>query len=93
MITTSSHSAAEAMPGNDNRRGGFSASGLRPADAVQRPGVRVEAGPFDASNRQDRDASGVSGALMTGLLVVYPAFATVAAIVIGLFLSGPVGGA
>ena len=93
MTTTHRHCASIDGHGNDNRRGGFSASGLRPADAVRRPVIRVEAGPFDVSNKQDHEASGVSGSLMTGLLVVYPAFATVAAIVIGLFLSSPVGGA
>ena len=82
------------MHGNDNRRGGFSASGLRPADAAWRPVSRLAAGPFDVpADKRDRDMSSLSGALMTGLLVVYPAFATVAAIVVGLFLSTPAGGA
>ena len=44
------------------------------------------AGPFDRAADDDKGAS-LRDALMTGLLVIYPALATVAAIVAGLFLA------
>ena len=46
---------------------------------------KAELGPFDVAPRR---GSTLADALVTGLLVVYPAFATVAAIVVGLVLSG-----
>ena len=46
---------------------------------------KAELGPFDVEPRR---GSTLADALVTGLLVVYPAFATVAAIVVGLVLSG-----
>ncbi len=45
------------------------------------------AGPFEVVP-EDSKGSGMRDVLMTGLLVIYPAFATVAAIVVGLFLAG-----
>ena len=94
MTTADMLGTARRGAASDNRRGGFSAPGLRPADAARRPVIRLAAGPFDISaNKRDGEAASLSGALVTGLLVVYPAFATVAAIAVGLFLSSPVSGA
>ncbi|MCV3205397.1 hypothetical protein OHD62_07490 [Mesorhizobium sp. YC-39] len=50
----------------------------------------LPAGPFEAA-AEERKGSTVRDALMTGLLVIYPALATVAAIVAGLFLAGASG--
>ncbi|PDQ22191.1 hypothetical protein CN311_04580 [Mesorhizobium sanjuanii] len=44
-------------------------------------------GPFEAAVEERRGPT-MRDALMTGLLVIYPALATVAAIVAGLFLAG-----
>ena len=44
-------------------------------------------GPFDPSPGQD-DTSGLGSVIVTGLLVIYPALAIVAAVVVGLRLSG-----
>lgn len=44
-------------------------------------------GPFDVA-AQEPEANGARAALVTGLLVLFPAFATVAAIVAGLVLAG-----
>ena len=56
---------------------------LRPAASTPRP-AQQPAGPFEveAAKPSARDA------LVTGLLVIYPAFAAVAAILAGLFLAG-----
>jgi hypothetical protein len=62
---------------------GFS-SGLPQA----KPASRLAAGPFDVSPEHEDGASTVADALITGLLVVYPAIATVVAVVVGLSLSG-----
>ena len=59
---------------------------LRPAAAAGGPSGQA-AGPFDIAPDTERE-HGVAGVLVTGLLVIYPAFATVAAIVVGLSLSG-----
>ncbi len=50
-------------------------------------GLQVPAGPFEAVPPA-REAPGLNDALMTGLLVIYPAFAVVAAIIAGLTLFG-----
>ncbi|WP_319944196.1 hypothetical protein [Mesorhizobium sp. AR10] len=47
-------------------------------------------GPFEVA-AIERQSSTVRDALMTGLLVIYPAFAALAAIVAGLFLTGASG--
>jgi hypothetical protein len=60
---------------------------LRPAEN-HAPGV--VAGPFDVTPAE-QNGSTMRDALMTGLLVIYPAFAAVAAIVAGLFLTGASG--
>lgn len=67
---------------------GFSA--VRPGDGRQAKAAIV-AGPFDvpATNRAGGGPS-LSDALITGLLVVYPVLATVAAVVVGLSIAGPV---
>ncbi|TPK99388.1 MULTISPECIES: hypothetical protein [unclassified Mesorhizobium] len=56
---------------------------LRPAGGTLKP-AQQPAGPFEAAAAKPsaRDA------LVTGLLVIYPAFAAVAAILAGLFLVG-----
>lgn len=59
---------------------------LRPATTAGRPPLQA-AGPFDVAPADERH-TGVGGVLVTGLLVIYPAFATVAAIVVALSLSG-----
>jgi hypothetical protein len=44
-------------------------------------------GRFDLAVHQP-EVSGMRAALMTGLLVLFPTFATVAAVVVGLMLTG-----
>jgi hypothetical protein len=58
---------------------------LRPATAAGQP-PRHAAGPFEVAPAEERNG-GFGSVLVTGLLVIYPAFATVAAIVVGLSLS------
>lgn len=60
---------------------------LRPADSAHRPQATVSAGPFGVSPPGDTTPVSAS-ALLTAMMIVYPAFATVAAIAIGLLLSG-----
>ncbi|RWE54371.1 hypothetical protein [Mesorhizobium sp.] len=57
---------------------------LRPAGVPTLKPAQQPAGPFEAAAAKPsaRDA------LLTGLLVIYPAFAAVAAILAGLFLAG-----
>ncbi|TGQ05861.1 MULTISPECIES: hypothetical protein [unclassified Mesorhizobium] len=56
---------------------------LRPAGVPALKPAQQPAGPFEvAAKPSARDA------LVTGLLVIYPAFAAVAAILAGLFLAG-----
>ena len=77
----------------ENNTVGFSGS-LRKADAVAKPVSRLAAGPFDVSSaKRENEAMTLPDALITGLLVVYPALATVVAVIVGLYLSGPVVGA
>ncbi|RJT35033.1 hypothetical protein D3227_22250 [Mesorhizobium waimense] len=62
---------------------------LRPAEG--HASVKAsQAGPFEVAT-DERQGSTVRDALMTGLLVIYPAFAALAAIVAGLFLTGASG--
>ncbi|ESX23277.1 MULTISPECIES: hypothetical protein [unclassified Mesorhizobium] len=61
---------------------------LRPAES--RAQVTASPGPFEVT-ADERKGSTVREALMTGLLVIYPAFAALAAIVAGLFLTGASG--
>lgn len=63
---------------------------LRPADDHAPRTVSRMAGPFEAA-AEERGGPTLRDALMTGLLVIYPALATVAAIVAGLFLAGASG--
>jgi hypothetical protein len=58
---------------------------LRPAAVTGQPSPQA-AGPFHVASAQKPD-NGFGSVLLTGLLVIYPAFATVAAIVVGLSLS------
>ncbi|RWC36330.1 MAG: hypothetical protein EOS70_03340 [Mesorhizobium sp.] len=63
---------------------------LRPADHhAPRPATQM-AGPFEVA-AGERTGPTMRDALVTGLLVIYPALATVAAIVAGLFLAGASG--
>ena len=62
---------------------------LRPADG-HAPVAASQAGPFEVTP-DARPGSTVRDALMTGLLVIYPAFAALAAIIAGLFLTGASG--
>lgn len=60
--------------------------GLR-ADGHPQSRAGQVAGPFEVAPEASK-GSGMRDVLITGLLVIYPAFATVAAIVVGLFLAG-----
>jgi hypothetical protein len=60
---------------------------LRPAGGHAPRTASRTAGPFDIA-ADERTGTSMRDALVTGLLVIYPAFATVAAIVAGLFLAG-----
>ena len=62
---------------------------LRPAES-RSPVTASVAGPFEVT-ADERQGSTMREALMTGLLVIYPAFAALAAIVAGLFLTGASG--
>ena len=67
---------------------------LRAAKAAVKTVSRLEAGPFGVSSAQlENQATRLSDALITGLLIVYPAVATAVAVVVGLSLSAPVAGA
>ena len=63
---------------------------LRPADGHAPQTASQMAGPFEVAVAE-RASSTLRDALMTGLLVIYPAFAALAAIVAGLFLTGASG--
>jgi hypothetical protein len=64
---------------------------LRAASAAPKPVSGLAAGPFDVSSAErENQTTTLSDALITGLLIVYPAFATAVAVVVGLFLSAPV---
>ncbi|MGN6142992.1 MAG: hypothetical protein ACTHOP_05315 [Mesorhizobium sp.] len=63
------------------------AARLKPAAGSMRAPSASAAGPFEPV-APPRKGAGLGDALVTGLLVVYPAFATVAAVVVGFALSG-----
>lgn len=65
---------------------GAAASG-KPTATTSRSETLRTAGPFDLSPAQD-DTSSLGGIIVTALLVIYPALAIVAAVVVGLRLSG-----
>lgn len=66
------------------------AGGLRAMDAAAKPVSRLAAGPFDISSaKRENGTMTLPDALITGLLVIYPALATVVAVVVGLFIAGP----
>ncbi|WFP62693.1 hypothetical protein [Mesorhizobium sp. WSM4904] len=58
---------------------------LRPAAGTPKP-AQQPAGPFEVAAEAQKPT--VRDALVTGLLVIYPALAAVAAIIAGLFLAG-----
>jgi hypothetical protein len=60
---------------------------LQAASTGAQLAAKGAAGPFEPASPR-RSGASVGEALVTGLLVVYPAFATVAAIVVGLMLGG-----
>ncbi|MES0031926.1 hypothetical protein [Mesorhizobium sp. M0040] len=59
---------------------------LRPADGYA-PKTKQIAGPFEIAAQQ-RSGPTMRDVLMTGLLVIYPVFAALAAILAGFFLAG-----
>ncbi|MGX8009932.1 hypothetical protein ACVDG8_013665 [Mesorhizobium sp. ORM8.1] len=63
---------------------------LRPAEGHALRAASHPAGPFDVAVDASQSSS-ARDALMTGLLVIYPAFAALAAILAGLFLTGASG--
>ena len=63
---------------------------LRPAETVQRPNAEVAAGPFGILANGAARTGSTTSAMLTALMIVYPAFATVAVIALGLLL-GPAG--
>ena len=69
--------------------GGF-LGGLRTADAVREPASRLAAGPFEVAAAEAGGGMTLPDALITGLLIVYPALATVVALVVGMSFSGVV---
>ena len=72
----------------DIRDDGLHEVRLRPAES--RAPVTASIGRFEIT-ADEREGSTMRQALMTGLLVIYPAFAALAAIVAGLFLTGASG--
>ncbi|ESX52458.1 hypothetical protein NLY43_10420 [Mesorhizobium sp. C416B] len=73
----------------DIRDDGLHEVRLRPAESRAPVTARV-AGPFEVT-ADERKGSTMRDAMMTSLLVIYPAFAALAAIVAGLFLTGASG--
>jgi hypothetical protein len=63
---------------------------LRPADIHSNKMPSQAAGPFEALSDEATNST-TRDALVTGLLVIYPALAIVAAIVAGLYLAGASG--
>jgi len=59
---------------------------LRPAGNASLKPAQQPAGPFSVASEAHKPT--MRDALVTGLLVIYPAFAAVAAIIAGLFLTG-----
>jgi hypothetical protein len=55
-----------------------------------KPASRLAAGPFEAVVAKEDNATTMSDALITGMLVVYPVVATVVAAMVGLVLAGPI---
>jgi hypothetical protein len=60
---------------------------LRPADGHGPSTASQPAGPFEVAS-DGHPGPTMRDALVTSLLVIYPAFATLAAIIAGLFLAG-----
>jgi hypothetical protein len=84
MTNTARHCTID---GDLNGETAWTEAHLRPASRSGSQVVGQTAGPFDiAADARDEPSS--RDALLTGLLVLYPVLATVAAIVAGLFLAG-----
>lgn len=78
------------MAHQNNTNSGFSGS-LRAAGTAARPASRLAAGPFDVSSAsRENETASLPDALIAGMLVIYPAVATVVAVMVGLVLAGPV---
>lgn len=73
----------------NEKPGGADAGDLRPCSVGVDSSTRAP-GPFAAGDAQREVASGI-GAMLTGLLVLYPAFATVAVVLAVIFLTGSAG--
>ncbi|MBN9216914.1 MAG: hypothetical protein J0I79_03070 [Mesorhizobium sp.] len=63
---------------------------LRPADTHSHKMTSQAAGPFEPTSGEGVGAT-MRDAMVTGLMVIYPALATVAAIFAGLYFSGATG--
>ncbi|RRI03002.1 hypothetical protein EH240_10515 [Mesorhizobium tamadayense] len=70
----------------DNIESGQPATKLRPAGSLTPKPAQQPAGPFEVAAEAHKPTA--RDALLTGLLVIYPAFAAMAAIIAGLFLTG-----
>jgi hypothetical protein len=81
---------ADAVRFHDRRDAVDMLARLRPANIQAAKPASQPAGPFEVPV-DTGNGSSLREALMTGLLVIYPAVATVAAIVAGLFLAGTYG--
>lgn len=75
------------MTHHGQKTSGFTA--LRP-DEARPTRLAVSAGPFDVPAKRRGEGPALSEALITGLLVVYPVLATVAALAVGLSFAAPV---
>jgi hypothetical protein len=76
-----------AANSNIRQRAGLEAAGPRSDAGDTRPGA-VTPGPFDAPVFREGEDRDPVHALITGLLVVYPVFASVAVVLAGLWLLG-----
>ena len=61
---------------------------LRAANSNIRGRTSLKPGPFDAVEFTKQNASHPGHALITGLLVIYPVFASVAVVLAGMWLLG-----
>lgn len=52
--------------------------------------ARVAAGPFEVAQPRDGQRMTTADALLTGLLVIYPVLAIVAAVIVGLSFVAPI---
>lgn len=69
-----------------DKTAGFTVKG---AQASALP-AQLSAGPFEVSRAHDGQPMTTADALMTGLLVIYPVLAIVAAVIVGLTFIAPI---